>query len=232
MIKKNSFVILFFLLLWISCQQTTEQVETDNTVQGTVNRFLPNGPSVVSPAFIFMGDSLLATTDTKGSYRINNLEAGNHDLTCSALFCSDTTVSVQVKGGRTVTLDFNLNPDSTTGIILGEFQDGFLFQQRLQEEPSLADWSEKKIYDAGTGATLQYKTVQVVIPECIVSLADSQVASVVAWGQYWLEIQCGTYPLTGSCEGYKSVMHIIKVQPEEKGYLNFILPREDNNSSN
>jgi hypothetical protein len=229
MLKKIVIISSLFLFIWMGCHQSTEQVPSAGHIQGTVKRLLSGVDSPLSRAFILWGDSLLATTDSQGSYRIDNLDVGNYALTGSALFCEDTILSVLVQGGRTITLDFMLNPDSATGMVLGEFQDGWLWEKRLLEDTSLVNWSEKEICDAATGATLQYKTLKDsfpdFIPYCYVFLADSSLILADAWGQYGIVMQQGTYPLTGSCEGYKSVTHVIQVNPDERTYVNFILPR-------
>jgi hypothetical protein len=225
MVKRISTFVL--LLVWMGCRHSTELIWTEGSVQGTVRCLLPGGgASAVHPAFIFWGDSLLATTDPHGSYLINDLEIGRYDLLGSALYCGDTTLAVQVQGGQTVTLDFNLRSDSTTGLVVGEFQDAFLFQQRLLEDSALANWSEQQICDAATGATLQSKTLEYLVPDRFVLLEDSAMATADVWGQYGCFIPSGTYPLVGSCEGYKSVMHVVKVLPDSRVYLNFILHRE------
>ncbi|RPH92781.1 MAG: carboxypeptidase regulatory-like domain-containing protein, partial [Calditrichaeota bacterium] len=194
MFKRCICIPLVLLFLYAACQQTTEQVETMGNVQGTVSRVLPGGTVVVHPAFIFIGDSLLTTTDLQGHYQVTALEIGTYELTSSALFCGDTTLSVQVLGGRTATLDFNLKPESATGKVYGEFQDGTLFQQRLEEDTSLVNWSGKKVFDASTGATLNLKTLGIDVAECMVFLGDSSLATADAWGQYWFTIPCGTFP--------------------------------------
>ena len=226
MFKKYLAIPLVLLFIYAACRQTTEHVETKGVVQGTVSCLLPGGAVAVHPAYIFWGTTFLTTTDLDGHYRIAALENGKYDFTGSALFCGDTTLSVRVQGGRTVTLDFNLTPDSTTGRVYGEFQDGILFQQRLEEDTSLVNWSENRIFDAATGATLHYKALGYEVPDRVVLLGDSTVAYADAWGQYWFTIPCGTFPLTGSCQGYKNVMHVLKVEPDSRNYLNFILPRQ------
>jgi hypothetical protein len=225
---KKIIVLSSFLMLFIltGCHQTTEQTPTHGSVQGTVRCVQAGGTYTVYPAFIFWGDSLLATTDLQGSYRINDLKVGGYDLLGSALYCADTTLAVQVQGDRTVTLDFDLRSDSTTGLVVGEFQDAFLFQQRLLEDTTLADWSEKQIYDAATGATLQSKTLLYFVPDRFVSLGDSAMTTSDAWGQYGLYMPWGTYPLTGSCEGYENITRVVNVQPGSQNYINFFLPRE------
>lgn len=226
MLKKSIFISLIFILIWSACNQTTDHVQTQGNLQGTVSCMSTDGASPVYRAFIFWGDNLLATTDEQGSYRINNLNAGIYELLGSALFCGDTTLSVQIQGGRTVTLDFTLQPDSATGIVLGEFQDGTLWEQRLQEDSTLAEWSEQQVCDAATGATLQSKTLGYLVPDRFVSLSDSSITFSDAWGQYGIFLPSGTYPLTGTCDTYQSVTRIVKVMPDSTIYKNFILPRE------
>jgi len=43
------------------------------------------------------------------------------------------------------------------------------------------------------------------------------------YGQYWIKIQCGTYPLTGKSDGYSSETEVVKVLPSSKIYNNFYL---------
>jgi uncharacterized glyoxalase superfamily protein PhnB len=231
----------------LNCKDSTQQVQvqsgrtttlnfdlvpdssplTPGAVQGTVRCLLKSGAVVVPSAYVFWGDSLLATTDVQGNYLIDGLTAGDYLLTCSALYCGDTTTAVSVQNGRTMTLDFNLLPDSSTGRIYGEFQDDFLFQQRLLEDTTLSGWTEKEIYDGGTGATLQTKTLEYFVPDRTVSLGDSILAYSDGWGQYFFRMPVGTYSLTGACEGYKSVTRVVRVEADVKTYLNFFLPREE-----
>ena len=113
-----------------------------------------------------------------------------------------------------------------TGTVLGEFQDETLWNQRLQEDSTLAEWSEKQICDAATGATLQSKTLGYLVSDRVVSSQDSTLTTSDAWGQYGIIIDSGTYSLTGSCEGYESITHVVNVLPDSIIYVNFILPRQ------
>jgi hypothetical protein len=226
MLKKIIFAFLPFLFIWTACEHTTELIETQGSIRGTVWCLLPGGAVTVHPAYIFSGDTLVTTTDPQGQYRIDALEIGEYEFTCSALFCGDTILPVHVQLNRTVTLDFNLKPDSSTGLVIGEFQDGYLFAQCVQDCTELAEWSEKQIYDAATGATLQSKTLEYLVPDRFVSVGDTSLTTADYWGQYGCYIPCGTYPLTGSCEGYENIMRVVNIQPDSRNYINFILPRQ------
>jgi hypothetical protein len=223
-------LLLLSVLIGMACRQATEQIEMKGSVRGTVRCLREGGAEIVCLAFIFSGGSYLAATDEQGFYQIDTLTGGQHEITASALFCGDTTLSVEVKGGRTITLDFYLTPDSSTGKIFGEFEDGTLYQQRLMEDSSLANWSEQHAFDVATGATLQYKTLKIDPGDRKVFLGDTLVATADAWGQYYLTIPCGTYPLTGSCAGYENVTRVLRARPNSRNYLNFILPREKGTS--
>jgi hypothetical protein len=225
MFKKLLFTAILSFIVWSACHHTTEQKETQTIVRGTVSCLRPGGAVIVHPAFITSGETYLTTTNSQGVYSISGLKPGSYELTGSALFCGDTTLSVQVREGHTTTLNFILSPDSATGKIFGEFQDGTLYQQRLQEDTTLANWTEKQIFEAATGATLQFKTLNDDVPDRYVFLGDSLMATADFWGQYYIIIPCGTYPLTGSCEGYKSEMRVVKVLPDSRNYINYILSR-------
>jgi hypothetical protein len=134
-------------------------------------------------------------------------------------------VQVSILGGRTTVQDFVLIPDSSVVKVYGEFQDLDLFNQRVSENPQLATWDSKQIVDGTTGATLQNKTLQVEVPDRIVSLGDSVVALSDGFGQFWFRIPCGAHRLKGSCEGYRSVTRVVKVRSDRTPYVTFLLPR-------
>jgi hypothetical protein len=90
----------------------------------------------------------------------------------------------------------------------------------------MADWDSKTVYDAATGATIQFKTLHVEIPERRVTLGDSLLASADGWGVYYFKIRTGTYSITGSCDGYESVTQVVHVEPNGRQYVNFFLPRK------
>ena len=218
--------ILILFLSMISCDHnnSTGPKETKGTVQGTVKSV---NDTPIHPAYLFSQDSLLANANEQGKYTITSIEEGSLTLTCSALNYRDTTVQVQVQGGQTVIVDFMMTPDSTMGKVFGEFQDMNLFADSLKTNPSLANWDAKYIFDAVTGATIQYKTLKYPVPDRKVYLGDSLLAIADAWGQYWFKIQCGTYRITGSCDGYNDASRVIKVLPDTRVYVNFFLTRKE-----
>jgi len=211
---------LLIICFGFGCDQTTE-VKKPGSVEGMV-RSSRNGNTEIFPAYIFNGDSLMAQTDESGYYRIPSLPPGSLQLTCSALFYSNSVQTIEVQEEQTATLNFELESDSTMGRVYGEFQDKTLW---LEHEEELKNWTEKEIFDGGTYATLQTKWLGYEVPDRMVHLGDLLVAYADGFGQYWTRIQCGTYPLTGSCEGYESVTHTVTISPDEPVYLNFILPR-------
>ena len=216
-----------FCFLWLlHCDKTsTEPQETVGSIQGTVVN-LNAEMSMISPAYIFFEDSLLTTTDEMGVFSIATLEKGDYPLTCSALGYRDTTMQVTVQGGQTTVFDFPLTPDATTGRVLAEFQDMFLFAEVLAEIDSLANWSDKEMFEGVTGATLQSKTLRRELPERRVFLGDSLLAISDDFGQCWFNLQIGTYPVRATCDGYEDTEQVIRVLPDEKNYVIFFLDRE------
>jgi hypothetical protein len=221
---KKILSVWILILCGMSCIRNSAigPKETRGTVQGTVKSA---GIAFIHPAYLFCRDSLLATTDEQGKYTIASMNEGPAALTCSALNYRDTTVQVQVKGGQTIAADFMLTPDSTIGKVYGEFQDWNLFNDSLITNPSLANWDAKRIFDAATGATIQYKTLGYEVGERRVYLGDSLLAVSDAWGQFWFKIPCGTRPIKGSCEGYYDAAQVVKVLPNTHHYVNFFLIR-------
>jgi hypothetical protein len=213
--------------LFIACKNATEPGIRSGGVRGTVRSDSAGNGAVIGSASIFRGDSLLATSDATGAYAVSSLQAGTYRLTCSASGYRDSTMQALVEGGKTAVLDFFLAPDLTTGWVFGEFQDQTIFSDSLRTNPSMADWGAKTVYDAATGATVQYKTFEHEVAERRVTLRDSVLASADAWGQYVFKIRTGTYSITGSCDGYESVTQTVVVEPKGRHYVNFFLSRKN-----
>ena len=230
MIKRLFLILLFglsIMLIIIKCNKNpNEPKPTNGAIEGNVKSVLPGNSSAIHPAYIFNENRLLTTTDEAGNYSIAAIEEGTYQLTCSALNYRDSTEQVRVPGGKTVTYDFSLTPDSSIGRVYGEFEDVTLYNQGLQTNPAMASWDSKKIFDDVTGATVQAKTLGYEIPDRKVFLGDSLLAISDGFGQYWFKIQCGIYPITGYCEGYHDTTLVIKVLPDTKVYANFFLHRK------
>ena len=223
-IKAVIVLILFTVFTQLNC--TRESNETEGDIRGVVKELKQDSGAIIYPAYIIYEDTLLAKTNESGEYLISSLEEGTYTLICSALNFLDTIEQVKVVGGETVTHNFSLQSDNTTGIIVGEFQDLVIFNDSLQTNPGLAEWDEKQIFDAATGATIQMKWLHYHLGDREVYLGDDLLGISDAFGQYGFYIQCGTYCFTGRCEGYKSKTHIVTILPDTKTYLNFFLDRD------
>ena len=221
-------VMLFILLT--ECGKKSNPVVSIDTggLQGVVSWNYQNGAVPASQAYLFIGDSLMATTDETGQFEIPALDEGKQFILCSALFAKDTTVQINIAANKTSTLDILLTPDSTIGRVYGEFQDMTLFREKLTEMPEMAEWTELQEYEGTTGATYQMKWLDSLYTGGIVTLGDQWLAYDDGFGQYWFKIQAGTYPITGSSEGegYLSQTRVITVLPDDRVYLNFYLNRE------
>ena len=218
---------LCLVFLFTTCDNSTdpEEKETKGNITGKVMYGMTALPSV----YIFIGDSLRATTDDAGTYSITSLEEGSYNLLCSAINYRDTISQVQVSGGSTVTCDFDLIPDTTTGWIKGEFQDIILFHDSLQNNPEMAYWNAEQIYQGTTGATLINKFLQTYVADRWIYLGDSLVSKTDDWAMFSLKIQCGTYQLTGRCEGYYDATEVVTVLPgtlANPRYVNFFMTRK------
>ena len=218
-------VLVCVFLFFISCDKSTGPTETLGSITGTVMNGQATGTQIIHPAYIFSGDSLLATTDESGKFSILNLQEGNHNFICSALYFRDTTAQIQISGGKTVTHDFYLIPDSTIGLVYGEFQELNLFNDSLQTHPAMASWDASQIYDRTTGATMIDKFLQYDVPDRKIYLGDSLLTKSDSWATYLFRIQCGTYQFRGTCEGYYDQTEVVTIPEDHPVYVNFFLLR-------
>jgi hypothetical protein len=226
--KKYFYIFIFqlyLLLFFISCDRSTGPKDTLGSITGTVMNGQAAGMPAIHPAYIFSGDTLLATTDEYGKFSISEIQENIYNFTCSALYFRDTTEQIHISGGKTVTHDFYLIPDSTTGLVYGEFQDLNLFNDSLVTHPGMADWDAEQIWQGVTGATLQTKTLHYNIPDRNVYLGDSLLARTDGFAQYAFRLQCGTYQIKGTCEGYYDATEVVKITPDHHSYVNFFLIR-------
>jgi hypothetical protein len=66
------------------------------------------------------------------------------------------------------------------------------------------------------------------VPRQKIYLGDSLVSITDDWAMYALKIQCGTYRITGTCDGYYDAAEIVKVLPgklDAATYVNFFMMR-------
>jgi hypothetical protein len=216
--------LLLAVCFWAACENATEPRTRTGSLRGTVRSVPAPDGAVIRSASVTWEDSLLAVSDASGAYAVSSLPEGTYQMTCRASGYRDSTMQVQIEGGKTAVLNFFLAPDLTTGWVFGEFQDLALYEESLKTNPSMRDWNAKTLYDAATGATIQYKTYDHEVAERKVSLGDSVLAEADAWGQYVFKIRTGAYGLTGSCDGFESVTQTVIVEPNGRHYVNFFLP--------
>jgi len=217
--KARSLFILLLLFLIISCEDSVRHPSVGD-FSGTITSV--SGVPVY-PFYITEGDSLICTENGKNRFLVQ-LEEGEHTIVFSAIGYADTVVPIQINGDFHA--DIKLQVNNETGRIYGEFQDLKLFLQKVTENNDLTKWSDKQIMDGVTGATIleddsstNFKQAQVFIGDSLLSYAD-------VYGQYWIKIPCGTYPLTGKSAGFSSETKVIKGFPDAKVYLNFFLTKE------
>lgn len=217
--RKLLLIYFIFILVFNSCKD-----------DDTVNKKIVVKVNVKSlsdkkgiNAYIFLNDSLYGTTDSSGSFSLSSLNPGNYALVCSAINYRDTSVQVTI-GNDPVNIDFYLAKDSSVGKVYGEFQDMFIYEQKLIENPEISTWDEKQKFDAVTGATFYSKPDT--LPARYVIMNNDTLAVSDGFGQYWFKIQCGTYYITGMCNGYSNSSGIIKVLPGSKVYRNFYMQKK------
>jgi hypothetical protein len=216
-------VVFILVLVLIGCKDKDNPVLTNANLHITIKSKAGNNP--ISKAFIFLNDSLYGKTDSKGIYSLDSISPGIYTLTCSVINFRDTTLEINITAGNTTQLNFSLVADTSFGKVFGEFQDVAIFEQKSIDKPVIKTWDELQIYDGVTGATMYKIGYPDPIPPRTVSLGDSIISVSDGFGQYYLKIQCGTYLITGACEGYTSSSKIIKVLKDSKTYANFYLEK-------
>ena len=217
--------IFIFASLLICCKDKENPVLTTTSLHISIRSKAGNNP--IGKAFIFLNDSLYGKTDSKGIYVLDSISPGSYSLTCSVINFRDTTLEIHITSGNTTQLNFSLVKDTSFGKVFGEFQDVALFEQKAIDKPVIKTWDEKQVYDWTTGATM-YKISypNPFITPRTVSLEDSIISVSDGFGQYYLKIQCGTYLITGACDGYTSSSKIIKVRKDAYTYANFYLEKK------
>ncbi len=98
-----------------------------------------------------------------------------------------------------------------------------VIEQKISQNSEIANWTEKQICDGVTGATIMEDNYDKEFQQPQLFIGDSLIKYADVYGQYWIEVQCGTYPLTGKCEGFSNKTEIIKVLPDSREYLNFYI---------
>lgn len=100
-----------------------------------------------------------------------------------------------------------------------------MYQQRVLEDSTLAEWDAQQMWDGVTGATLQSKFLKRESPPRQIWLGDSLLALTDDFGQCWFELQCGTYPITATLEGYCDTTQTVHVRPDEPTDMILFLDR-------
>jgi len=224
--RKNINCTLYLILLAaLSICSSCEEEDSDETVLlGTIKSKVEN--RAIFPAFLILGDELLATSDESGDYKITSLAPGEYTLVCSAINFDDESIVIEIEKGKIISSDFLMSPGNSVGSVYGELHDQGLYDEQLMADPSMAAWTDEELYDGVSGATIQTMTFGHDLPSSEVYIGDSLFSLTDGFGQYWFDVQAGTYPLRISSPGYKDTMQIIKVGSDTEVFGNFILLKE------
>ena len=210
--------IVILLTIIISCEDSTSPNNSGGVFSGTIISSSTSEP-VVS-VFIFMDDVYLGMIENSNSFAFE-LNPGEYEFIFSAIGFLDEIVSVTINGNYNQ--EIVLTENSEIGRVYGEFQDSVKLEQKISDNNDIANWDEKEIYDGVTGATILEDNSSVDFQQAKLFIGDSLVGYADVYGQYWIKIQSGTYPLTGESEGFKNETKTIKILPDSKVYENFYL---------
>ena len=220
----KSICYIFFItsiLLYAGCE---DENQAWTLIQGSVLSM--EGHKQVHSAFLIIGNELLASTREDGSFEIDSHDPGLHSILCSSLGFRDTLIQIEVKEGALTELDFFLSADDSHGRVYGELHDQTLYNAQLAGNPSIAGWNGKELFDGISGATIQTMTFGSDLPSAEIYVGDSLIALTDGFGQYWVDLQAGTYPLHVSLSGYRDTIQIIQVKPDSDIFANFILSQQ------
>jgi len=213
--------IFMAALLCCSCEENTQAW---TLIQGSVLNI--EDQKEVYPSFLFLGEKLLLSTGEKGTFEIDSLEPGLYSFLCSSMGFSDTLIQIEVKEGAITELDFFLRADDSKGRVYGELHDQSLYNEQLNENPSMSGWNEEELFDGVSGATIQTMTFGYDLPAAEIYIGDSLLTLTDGFGQYWTDIQSGTYPIRVSMPGWEDQIHVVNVEAGYRAFCNFILPQQ------
>ncbi len=219
--KSICYLILLAVLLCSSCEDENQDW---TLIQGSVLNIEDH--EQIHPSFLFLENELLATTLENGTFEIDSLEPGICSVLCSSLNFRDTLIQIVVKEGAITVFDFFLTSDDSLGRLYGELHDQSLYDAQLTRNPSIADWNGRELFDGVSGATIQTMTFDYDLPSAEIYIGDSLIALTDGFGQYWVDLQSGTYPLRVSMSGYKDTTQIIRQEPDTDIFANFILSKQ------
>ncbi len=219
----NPLYSLFFLaaILWFNACE--EENKTWTLLVGSVQSM--EGHKEVHSFFLILGDELLATSND-GSFEIDSLEAGSYSILCSSLGFRDTLIQIEVSEGVVTVCDIFLTEDYSRGWVYGELHDSEQYHGRLSLDPSMEDWTGKELFDGVSGATIQTMTFGYDLPPAEIYIEDSLLTLTDGFGQYWIDIQSGTYPIRVSMPGWDEDTKVIRVEPDSTAFCNFILAQQ------
>ena len=217
--KIRSYYYLLILIALFSCNETEIPEFSQGIFSGEIRS---SEGETIYPVYIFENDSLLGISKENNQFAIE-LTEGEHEILFSAIAYKDKTILLDFD--EDFSTEIVLDESSETGKIYGEFQDSLLFQQNILENSELANWNEQEVLDGVTGATI-LEDNYIGFEQAELFLGDSLLGYGDVYGQYWVRLQCGTYPISVNSAGFKSKTGIIKVLPETKVYSNFYMAKE------
>lgn len=215
--KAQPFYMILLVVAVFSCKYVELIENSDGIFSGNITS---NAGEPIYPVYILEGDSLLGIVNEDNSFIIQ-LNYGHHEITFSAFGYSDKITFATIDGNYNS--EIILEKNNETGRIYGELQDLIKYQEKIAQNNGSVKWTEQEIFDGVTSATIlednsntNFKQAQIFIGDSLLTYAD-------IYGQYWIKLQCGTYPLTGKSTGFSTETKAIKVIPNSKVYLNFFL---------
>jgi len=218
--KVTLYCLITILIAIVSCDKAEKPEISEFIYSGEI--ISTNGESIY-PVYIIESNKLINIISENNLFSIE-LALGKHEILFSAIGYNDNIVSLDLSSDLNTEIIFEAS--SEIGRVYGEFQDSVFFQQKISENNEIASWNALQVFDGVTGATIQEDNSSTDFEQAQLFIGDSLLRYADVYGQYWIEMQCGTYPITGKNAGYIDKTTVIKVEPDSKVYYNFFMVEE------
>lgn len=181
----------------------------NNAVDRQYSRNLGTGKGI---ELVYRGPAAAAATPASDNASVDAVSAASED--------HEDAAATQAEAASPADL-------AKMGQVYGEFEDAQLFASALKKKPAMKSWSDEKLFDALSGATIQVKTLGPGTARGEIWQGSTRIAVADGWGQFWFALEPGTWKLVARCEGYEDQPFEIRLEAGSSQYRNVYLDRKN-----